>query len=108
MNYGKNYLAKQTDERSQRIFSSGMYKSGREWNRHVAPHIIDDFLDDMEGEDATLWITNAGVLTFISVGMFDSAARYIQGVIYEKLDDAQKAIADRLVKSLDEADNTEE
>jgi len=107
MNYNKNVMKNAIcNPKAQAIYSAGRDKEKREWNRHVAGYILDEFLSKMEGEDAMEFIQYANVLTYISVGMFDSSVQYIETAILPNIQsETLKENARFLVGMLRESDN---
>lgn len=107
MVYSKDALSKAIMSRkAKEILSSGNAFTGRQWNRHVAGYILDDFLDMMKQEDALEFIQYANVLAFIQSGMFDTSARYLETVILPLLtSESLKEKTNLLIHILEESDD---
>jgi len=90
----------------QNLWAAGNNFTKREWNRFVAPYIIDEFLDLMKEQDPSEFMQYTGLLTWVNVGMFDSAAKYLEFVVYPTLTDtALKFAVSKFAQMLKLADD---
>lgn len=84
-NYSKTKISKCENQFDSNIWAKGNGRKERNWNRFVAPNIVDEFLDLMKDEDPDEFMQYTGVLAWICVGMFDSSAKYLDNVVYPSL-----------------------
>lgn len=105
----KENLAKlSSNPKAVELLASGSDLTGREWNRHVAGAIMDEFLNVMEGnkEDSFEFMQYTDVVVWIQMGMFDTAQRYLKAVVIPNLTvpiviTAARELADNLFASDD-------
>lgn len=106
LDYSREALSKDMSVEGQTLWGQVRNYEKRAYNRAVAPFIIDNFLDLMEMEDPEDFMPHTGVLTWISVGMFDSAAKHLKNVVYQNLSsEGAKLACSKLVQMLELADD---
>ena len=106
LDYSREALSKDMSIEGQTLWIKVRNFEKRSYNRGVAPFIIDNFLDLMEMEDPEDFMPHTGVLTCISVGMFDSAAKHLENVVYQSLSsEGAKLACSKLIQMLELADD---
>lgn len=106
LDYSREALSKDMTPEGQAIWGKARDYEKRAYNRAVAPFIIDTFLDLMEMEDPEDFMPHTGVLTWVAVGMFDSAAKHLENVVYKELSsEGAKLACSKLVQMLELADD---
>lgn len=106
LDYSREALSADMSVEGQILWIKVRNLEKRSYNRGVAPFIIDNFLDLMEMENPDDFMQFTYVLTWISVGMFDSSAKHLNNTVYPSLSsEGAKLACSKLVQMLELADD---
>lgn len=105
-NYDKVVMATKTSPEAVALYEQIKDLEGREYNRAVSGHILDEMLDMLDEQQSLDFLPYMPTfLSAVQAGMFDTAAKYLETLSFSE--ELEKIKADVIV-ALHEADDVKE
>ena len=105
-NYDKVVMATKTSPEAVALYEQIKDLDGREYNRAVSGHILDDMLDMLNEQQSLDFLPYMPTfLSAVQEGMFDTEAKYLETLSFSE--ELEKIKADVIV-ALHEADDVKE
>lgn len=105
-NYDKVVMATKTSPEAVALYEQIKDLEGREYNRAVSGHILDDMLDMLNEQQSLDFLPYMPTfLSAVQAGMFDTAAKYLETLSFSE--ELEKIKADVIV-ALHEADDVKD
>lgn len=105
-NYDKVVMATKTSPEAVALYEQIKDLEGREYNRAVSGHFLDDMLDMLNEQQSLDFLPYMPTfLSALQAGMFDTAAKYLETLTLSE--DLEKIKAEIII-ALHEADNIKE